>query len=501
MKLRILLIISFILLFSALGFSAPITAYIPDFKVTGTSGDEGVKQGMQALLASRLSSDQIKIVNQKDSPQVIVSVNYIVFGKVFSLDAQITGADGKILGSAFEQGESTDQVIPSVGRLADKLKAQIKSIPSADLVASSVVVQTMPQNGAADKNNPEPVAEPKKSDSDIVRPERMNRSPMDKLIGARIDGVMIGLSMLSDNDPNKRKLAVASEREIQLYEQDDNLHLLTFDDSFSSNEKILNIDSGDLNSDGTQELYVTVIKGQDLSSRVYEIKDNKLTLIAGNLEYYFRKLTGKDGVARIYAQEMGRDDDFYGGIYEVVRNGKKFKMKNQIKLPRYGNVYNVSFFKGKDGEQLLAMIHPDGYLEVYNEKNDRIWKSSDKFGGSEMFFTRPDPNIRLTGTDRRKVYIEQRITVTKDGEIILPRNEGFFNTITGNIRSYSKNSIYAFRWNGAYMDEEWHTKINQNYLSDYQYDEPNRELILLEVVTKAGILEKGASAISVKRIE
>ena len=71
----------------------------------------------------------------------------------------------------------------------------------------------------------------------------------------------------------------------------------------------------------------------------------------------------------------------------------------------------------------------------------------------------------------------------------------------GDSRSYNKNSIYAFAWNGATLDELWHTKLSQNYLSDYLYDEARKELLLVEVVKKEGLIDMGASAISVKKIE
>jgi hypothetical protein len=59
----------------------------------------------------------------------------------------------------------------------------------------------------------------------------------------------------------------------------------------------------------------------------------------------------------------------------------------------------------------------------------------------------------------------------------------------------------AFRWNGAALDEVWHTKESQNYLADYYYDAVLKELVMLEVVKKEGLLDKGASTIAVKKVE
>jgi hypothetical protein len=184
----------------------------------------------------------------------------------------------------------------------------------------------------------------------------------------------------------------------------------------------------------------------------------------------------------------------------VVKSGNKFSFDNQLKLPRFANIFNCNQITDRNGQPLFIVIHPDNYIMVYDSKGDVLWKSSDKYGGSETYFSRDDSrNQRLTGNKLRKSFLEQRITVAKSGIIIVPKNEGFF--VLGDSRSFTKNSIYAFTWNGATLDELWHTKLSQNYLSDYLYDEVRKELLFVEVVKKEGLIDKGASAISVKRVE
>jgi hypothetical protein len=73
--------------------------------------------------------------------------------------------------------------------------------------------------------------------------------------------------------------------------------------------------------------------------------------------------------------------------------------------------------------------------------------------------------------------------------------------VIGDSRTFNKNSVYAFKWNGASLDELWHTKSSQNYLSDYLYDEEQKILLTVEIVKKEGVADKGASAISVKKVE
>jgi len=505
MMSRILLVIITLLLCTMPALAAPFRISVAEFKVTGAAGKDELKDALQSMLASRLAGDNVQVVGANDAPDMTVIGTYIVFGKVFSLDGQLVGRNGKILGRAFEQGETADDVIPAIGRLAQKLTGEIGKLSAAPdtpkittpspLPAAAPVASAVP----ADIVRPAPSETPK-SKGDIVRPEKVTRSGDSGMIGQRLDGVMIGLVQVKRTDSENRELVVALEGELRLYRQDKGLKLLDSDKGFGGNEKIIALDLADLDRDGIQELYVTAFNGDQLASRVYQLENGKFRKIAAGLPYFFRGLSLKGEGQKIYAQAMSVSEDFYGDMYEVVKNGTSFTTANPLKLPRFGNIYNVNLLVVKDGKTLFIIINPDGYLTVYDDKGENLWKSNDKFGGSEIFFSRDDKqNMSFTGSQYRKIFIEQRLTVTKSGQIIVPKNEGSF--VIGNSRSFNKNSVYAFAWNGAALDELWHTKQSQNYLADYSYDSDQKELVILEVVKKAGVVEKGASAVVIKRVE
>jgi hypothetical protein len=486
--------------------AAPLKIYVAEFKVTGAAGKDELKGALQSMLASRLAGETVQVVGVNDAPDMTVIGTYIVFGKVFSLDGQLVGSNGKTVGRAFEQGDAADDVIPAVGRLAQKLRGEIDKVPVAvhDSRAPIARVTEPPSIPAvravppvsADIVRREP-AEVAKKDEDIIRPERSGKNGESV---QRLDGVMMGLVSVKRSDNASREIVVALEKELRYYRQDKDIKLAATETGFDNTEKIIAIDGADLDGDGIQEFYVTAFKGEQLSSRVYQLENGRFKKIAADLPYFFRGIALNGTEHRIYAQEMGLSDDFYGDMFEVVKKGSSFQLANPIKLPPLGNLYNVNRFSDKDGKPYFLIIHPDGYLLVYDDKGENIWKSSDKFGGSETYFTRDDmQNIRVTSSQFRKRFIEQRTVVTKNGIVIVPRNEGSF--VIGNSRSFNKNSVYAFAWNGAGLEELWHTKVHQNYLSDYAYDDGLKELVMLEVVKKAGMVEKGASAVVVRSVE
>jgi hypothetical protein len=495
MIIRNLLVMIFVLVCSMPSVAAPIKTHVAEFKVTGGAKTDNLKVALQSLLASRLSGENIRIVSADDAPDLTVIGTYIAFGKVFSLDASVTNSSGKIVLTGFEQGESADEVIPAVTRLAQKLGSEISK--SAGTATTATVSSVAPVSGAA----PPTAIILKKNEGDIIKPEETTTKALASgMIGQRLKGVMIGVAEVKRTISGERELAVALEDELRLYSQGKELKLLYSMKDIGTNGKIIAIDAADLDADGAFELYVTIFHGEELSSQVFLVEKEGFRRIASDLPYFFRAIALKGGLKKVYAQQIGRMEDFYGGLYEVVKKGENFTIENQTILPKHANLFNTNQIAGSDGKTLFVSLNSDNYLTVSDDKNELLWKSSEKYGGSETYFSRDDSqNQRFTGSKLRKTFLEQRITVTKSGTIIVPKNEGFF--VVGDSRSFTKNSIYAFKWNGASLDELWHTKLSQNYLTDYLYDEEQKELVLLEVVKKAGIIETGASAISIKRVE
>lgn len=494
------LLITIFLLAAADCFAGQIKAYVAPFAVTGTANREELKGILQNLLMSRLSNESIIAVDSAEQADISITGSYIAFGKVFSIDTAAKSSTGKVLVRAFEQGESQEEVLQIVGKLAKALQSGIDKhyVRSETLqapVAAVSKVETVAPRAEAVVRNVETVSPP----SDIIRSETMKSTTTSGWMSQKLEGELTGVALGGKLSTGEREVFVTGIHSLKYFRLGKEL-LLVAEVTLPLHQKVLTVDAADLDGDGITEIYLTIISGDDLASEVWTPDGNSLKKIGDKLPYFFRGITLRGENAKIYAQQLGRDDDYYGDLYEVTKAGSVFGTKNPLKLPRGANLFNSSIFLNKEGKVCFVVLNPDGFLLVYDESGKRLWKSSDKYGGSENFFDRDDlKDMKVTGTSRRKIFLEQRLTVTKNGTIIVPKNDGFF--VIGYNRAYTKNSVYAFAWNGVMLDELWHTKQSQNYLSDYQYNEEQKELLLLEVVLKDGILEKGKSALSIKRVE
>ena len=465
------------LVIPSLASAAQIRAYVAEFTVTPAESG-GLKRTLQTLLSSRMASESVLPVAQASEADVIITGSFTQLGKVFSLDAVAKLSSGRTLATVFDQGESQDDLIPAIGKISAKLKAEIaqryaQAPPPA--ATAPQAIQTTPAQPAA-------------------------ATPMGGTVwlSQRIKNAQMGLAPASVGSDGQ-EFFVAESHALRLYRQATPLKLLA-EVQFPLKEKVIAIDSVGPDKNGNQRVFVTVMDGDALASKIITYEGGQLKTVASNLPYLFRAIAFSGGQSRIYAQEMSINEDFYGDLYEFPENGTKLEKKNPIKLPRYANIFNYNRVSGPDGKTYVTALSGDGLLVVYSEAGEELWRSSEKFGGSETYFQRDNGgNVRETFEKLRWRFIDQRITVTRDGKIIVPQNSGFF--VLGNNRSYSKYSLVTFTWTGSSLEELWRTKQSQNYLADYFYQPDSHELVLLEVVQKEGMFSGGGSAIRVIRAD
>jgi len=482
-------------------FAAQVRVFVADMNAIGAQNKDDMKATLQMLLSSRLNGDGIIAVGSAAEADAIVTGTYVTIGKVFSVDALAKTAGGRTLTRAFVQGEGQDELIPAVGKLAEKLSAELGKIYSSGNIPTAVVAPVLPV--------PAPLAAPK---SDFIRSEQQVRpAPVGEFIkpveyernsnsgwqSKRLKGAANLMAIGKNLADGSREIFLAEDLLLAYYRQGAEMKFVA-ETEFRNTEKIISLDTIE-GTDGSLDIYVTILRGDNLASQVWQVKGDKLVQIAKDLSYYFRCFNLAGGPKKLYAQSMGRDTDFYGDIFEASRTGSSISLKNPIKMPRYGNIYSFNQFRDRDGKAYAIVINPDGYLVVNDQDQSELWRSNDKFGGSELYYQKEETNQRATGEKYRTDFMNQRVQVTSKGDILVGKNDGFW--VLGNARSYKKGAVYNLAWNGSSLEEKWRTKDTQNYMPDYYFDEARNELLILQTVQRNSLTGRGASSLAIKKVE
>ncbi|MDD2501508.1 MAG: VCBS repeat-containing protein [Geobacter sp.] len=510
-----LILFVFMLLIAVPVFAAtPLRVYVGEFNAVGVQAKDDTKVVLQSLLASRLSGEKLLAVATAAEAEVIVTGTYISIGKQYNIDSVAKTAGGQTVTRTFVQGEGGQEALfAATGRLAEKLSADLGRSLDAGTVQRIALAAVVPVAGVLPQVRPQSndiirSAAPTQSgdlqhvtQGDIIKPQAFYRGAPNKGEVKRLDGMFNLLAMAGTDTDGKRLLFIAQDRAVQLIREGESKPITGF--GLGVNDKILSLDYVDPVGSGKSELYVTVVRGDEVASQIWELKNKKLVKVADNIPYFFRAIALAGGPLKLYAQEQGRKADrYYGDVYEVVREGKKIVRKTKIAMPRYGNVYGFNQIKHPSGELLTVVYHEENYLVVYDKEQKELWRSNDAFGGSELFYKVEDDAMINPTTDKyRWFFMNQRILVSKQQEVLVGKNDGFF--VIGNARMYKKGAVYSLYWNGAALEEVWRTKDTQNYMPDFWFDEAKSELLLLQLTQREDVLmrTKGATALQIKKVE
>lgn len=479
-NLIVLLALLLIPLAAVPSFAGQMRVFVAEMSSAGAQSRDEMRVTLQTLLASRLNGDGIMAVGSAAEADIVVSGTYVAIGRSFSIDAIAKSQAGKTVARAFVQGVSEDELIPAVGKLAEKLSAELM------------------KSGPAAQPAPAPAAVIHAPGGDIVMPSTQETGAPSGWISGRLAGaanlVADGLTLPDGG----REIFLAEEQRLAYYRQGKDMNLVA-EVGFKAAEKIISVDTI-AGSVGALDIYVTIIRAGEPASQVWQVKGDKLLLVAENLPYFFRSATLSGGAKKLYAQTMGRGDDFYGDVAEATRSGSVITLKNPLKMPRYGTIYSFNQFRNSEGKTFTVVLNPDGYLVVYDQQLSELWRSNDKFGGSELYFQKEDAgNIQITGDKYRWIFMNQRIQVSSTGDILVGKNDGFW--VMGNARSYKRGAVYCLAWNGSSLEEKWRTRETQNYMPDYLFDEARNELLILQTVQRPGVFTRGASSLSIKKVE
>jgi len=477
-------------------FAAPLTTYVSEFKVSGVDKQGDLPALLQRMLSARLNAEKVQLVMSRDNAELVITGSYATFGTIFSIDVMLQNTRTGTLSTFFEQGSGQDETIPAIGRVANKANTFISSYGAA------LPPKTAPVSAPVASVTPAPVLPvvvPRQAGGYLVRTSETDVA--DSSAGWEsepLEGAYSSLAVGQTRSTGEKEIFIARDHAITFY-----LKGAAFtrqsEVTVALPARILSLDAADLDHDGTTELYVTIIDRTRLASRVYSVEGSSLSLTAARLPWFLRGIGLSAKTRTIYAQKMGLKGEFHEEVAELSKTGNRFEPRTTLKLPRFGTVYTFNRMSDVKGKPLYVVLDQDGYLVVYTPNGEEVWKSADKFGGSENSFTAaPFSNFRSSLEKDQPSFLEQRITLLPEGLLLVPHNTGFG---LGNNRNYGKHAFYAFQWTGSMLKEIWHTRQTASYLADYAFDADMHALLLLEVTQKPGLQKKGKTILTIRKVE
>jgi hypothetical protein len=275
----------------------------------------------------------------------------------------------------------------------------------------------------------------------------------------------------------KKQVAVSTGKDIMFFTLGADLHPALGGTTItgSTRDDHLWLDSIDLNRNGRDEIIVTSMRGDEVVSFIYELKDTKFDLLYKG-DVFLRRLGD-----RLIAQEYSRSEGFSGEVFEIVWSGG-YKKEKSLKLPKGVNIYDFMIFEDPHKGRLLLAYDEWGFLNVYDEKNMRIWRSKNATGGFLRTFKKDRTYSREVSTtlidttmiDRGEWSVKDRLLL-KNKEILFVDRTPVMDMIRG--LGYSSSRIKSLWWNGLSMEES--TLVDDVNGNIFDYACADQKILLL----------------------
>jgi len=372
---------------------------------------------------------------------------------------------------------------------AQAVSAPTKIVPAP--APGTIAVAPMP---SVIVSAPEPA-----TGSAIVKSQSANAEGL--WMSPEIKGELVGLAVADLNGDGRLETALAFAHKLEIGRISGGRYEVVTSLDLGFGQKVVSLDSADLDRNGVSELYLTAADKDVLKSLVVSMKNGKLAITNKNLPWYFRTVRLPGEKELLLAQTLGRlDRDFDGPFLRLEMKGDKLVAGEPLVVPDGLELFGFGAFTAPNGEQLFAQLNFLDNLKVVRPSGETIWSSEERFGGGEAYIERKDPDRNpAEGPTTRNAYMQKRLEIGPNGELLVPVNEG--SRLLRGARSFNRSHIRGVVWNGFSLQELWRTQPQEAYLADYKLADADNdgklELVQALVFSRDGFGSKARSALAI----
>jgi hypothetical protein len=485
------------------------------------------KQAVKDALAGHqgpLNESTAREVGSKLGVDYVLFGSLTVFGESVSIDAKMVGLkEDNPPVTVYAQTKGLSEVIPRINDFAQEINNKIFGRGTA-------AVASTPAQPRFSKAHPEtimsgPAPGPSRSDDtgSFVSLQSRETSDSDLFRSQRLKFPVNGMDIGDlDGDGRPEIVLLSTFKEVLVYHWDQGR--LNKRGSFrgSARDRLVWVCLLDANHDGKDEIYVSNLRGQRLSSYVLEWQGEELKELASELQWYFNRLNvpGKDTI--LLGQKKNTTDVFIPGIYRLHYAAGTYQSLEGISVPPKVNIFD--FAQGDldgDGKPETVFIGTREGLEerlyVVDDDGTRLWKSRDYYGATSNILEgeRPDTS-HLPGSGGATVedevetyYIPSPLLLVdlnndKRLEILANRNVSTGTRVLSRIRNFSDGEIQSLFWTGVELLPQWKTRPLRGMVVSYRLadmDGDGQDELVAAVVLEKETFKKTKSMIYVYELD
>ncbi|MEA2040135.1 MAG: FG-GAP-like repeat-containing protein [Thermodesulfobacteriota bacterium] len=428
-----------------------------------------LQEGIMDMLSSRLAfKDEVVIIEKGKVKKMVrklgpavnkekavemgraLGADYVilgsltVFGDSVSMDAVILDvAKSEELVTAFDESKGMDAVIPTINQFAQDINNKIMGR------AYRAPVHVMKQDRREEAGP-------------LVSMKGESKGPAKAGHVQRFKLGIIGMDVGDVDGDGQNELVFIDHNTVYIYKWtgDTFVNFKTIKGSWSP--EYIYVSVADLDGNGVAEIYVSNLSAANVSSLVLEWDGSRFKRISHGQYWLFRVVDLPTKGKVLIGQKRVTDGTYTGDICLLKQAGDGYESTEHLKLPRYANVFNfaVTDLNAK-GKQDTILLDEYDRLRVYNNNEERIWRSDEYFGGTLAFMLDKRHEVYVDeGAQGKRVFIPSPIYFTDindDGnkELVICQNKSATNRITESMRWFTSGKVHFMTWDGVDLSTQW----------------------------------------------
>lgn len=523
----------------------PVEAYkvaILPFKINAAEDLTYLQEGILDMLTSRIAWEDKILVIEKDLCRKAyerydgnikeetarkigheLGANYVLFGSITifgnsaSLDAKIVDLKGRRPAvTVYEYSRGMDGIIPKINEFATSINDKIfgrTEIKVASKPSASQTMQPQASQPSIVEMNPELMI-PKEElyrDFSIIEQERTKRTLKgfidtgearkgnfwkSRTFSFQIMGMDVGDV---DKDGNNEIVFITDEGKIWIYRYLKGTIVLVKEIKGKPYNNLISVDVADINNNGVDEIFISNLNKDLLSSFVLEWNGKEFVPIAEDMKWYLRVIKRPHRKPVLLGQKKGLEEPFMRGIYHLRWTGSGYEEAEVITSLAKADIYGFAYGDvNGDGVDDFLVLGEDDRLRLIAKGGSEQWRSDEYFGGSLSYVhgasTGEEADWSSRVTEESKRYLQPRILLCDlDGdetlEVLVIQNRSKISRIVRRYRYYGSGHIYSLSWDGLGLVENWKTRKISGYLPDFaiaDMDNDGENELVVPVVTRIG---------------
>ncbi|MBV5318004.1 MAG: VCBS repeat-containing protein, partial [Desulfobulbaceae bacterium] len=430
-----------------------------------------LRNGLASMLASRLASrTDIAAVPQGASTEQMAKALKSGEYAAFSQQLRQSGADYLIMGSLTPKGdqfELTSYVFSNAaGQAPKKFHKDVVVIDNAMTAVDEMAWEI--SSAVFGKAKPEESPQTKTSAAfQTAHPERAYRE-------GRFAGTATGLevggrfeltgSYRSKNIPSELmdinagdlngdgtdEIVLLTSNALIIYGYTDGQFKMIATVDLPNHLRYLSVTMADLNKNGFQEIYISGSNGNNPDSSALEWNGKKPTFLFQHVPYYLRAMTAPKEAPVLLGQTSLAGELNVDAISLMALDPQRgVTMGKPFPLPKGFNIFDFAQADlNGDGAKETIAINKYNKMQVFDAAGTLLWTSAEQFGATNNFFGTLTSDSVL---EKETVYSRTRLVISDldlDGtdDVLIGKNRLETVKFMPNLRYFDGSSIAALKW-------------------------------------------------------